>query len=357
MSNVDVLAALQKAAGKEYLLKEARPTLFIPTGIPTLDWVLGTPGIACGRTTIIRGAYSSGKSSLAYQIMAQAQAMGAMVALIETEYAVDRQWAERFGVDLDKVVLRQPPTLQVGIQLIDAMLATMEKLGPEHPLLIVWDTISQTAVDAEVKTDGSTVQVASHSRILSAWMRRIPFRLQHLQTALLLVNQTRQHIPVGYSPGGSRPTTTMIGETPLAYAASQMVLVEQGPKIRPDEKHSSHPTGVVMNFTVEKNKLAPPFRRGKVELNFDGSFNLVDAWFRMGEELDLFVRTGSWYTYKGRDTEGNEKEFKFQSTKFAGILAETDLIARINAEMEQRRHLEAVPLVDPEPGEEPALDA
>jgi len=274
---------------------------FIPTGIPTLDFIIGRPGIPVGRTTGFVGDPGVGKSSLVYSILAQTQKMGGVAVLSDTEIVLEKHRAQIVGLDTDKLVLFQGLQLEDTVPLIEDMIAHRNKVNSSALLCIAIDTISALASESDlsIKSDAMP-QPGFHSRYLSFAFRRLVHKLAASRTALVLVHQPRVKIAtMGYgSP------LTWIGKIPTTLYSSLIIQLNRFKNIKKGEEI----VGIEVLARCIRNKIAPPHRSCKFLIKFDSG---VDGISPILDILTLggnVIKKGGWYT----DLQG----VKFQACDF-----------------------------------------
>lgn len=245
-----------------------------PTGIRVLDHhIIGVGGLPYGRIVEMYGNESSGKTTMMNKMLAGCQADGGIAVLVETEHSYDPAWARLHGVNTDDLVLLQPDYLDGD----DGVLAVIEKVierVSDRPVLVALDSVASTPTKAEV-TDGVTgdLKIGEPARAWSKAMRILVGKLKGKDACLLLVNQTRTKIGVLYG----NPETTPGGNA-IKFYASVRLSVLHGSKI-------DSGGGREMTVMSTKNKVAPPYRKAKLRLDFDKGFN--DKWATLNLAKDL----------------------------------------------------------------------
>ncbi|MHB9003768.1 MAG: recombinase RecA [Coriobacteriia bacterium] len=254
----------------------------IPTGSLALDAALGIGGVPRGRIVEIFGPESSGKTTLALQILAEAQAIGGVVAFIDAEHALDPKYAAALGVDVDEILISQPDTGEQGLEICD-MLVRSGAID-----LIVIDSVAALVPRAEIEGEMGDQSVGLHARLMSQALRKLAGSLSKSNTTCIFINQLREKIGVMF---GSPETTT--GGRALKFFSTIRIDVRRIDSI----KQGTDIVGNRVRAKVVKNKVAPPFRQAEFDLMYGLGIskegNLVD----LGVEEGVVAKSGSWYTY------------------------------------------------------------
>lgn len=257
-------------------------TRVLHTGSVNLDTVLGIGGYPKGRMVEVYGAESTGKSTLALEAIAECQADGGSCAYVDTEHALDLLYSRNLGVNVDSLLLSQPTYGEEALEIINIMVRS----GMIE--LIVLDSVAALVPKAELEGESGDSHVGLQARLMSQAMRKLAGSLNHSNTTILFLNQTRSKIGVMYgSP------LTVSGGNALKFYASQRIqlnkIAVQGDKEKPE--------GIRVKAKIVKNKLAPPFRQAEFGIKFGKGID------RIGEVLDLSLadglisKSGSWYKY------------------------------------------------------------
>jgi recombination protein RecA len=307
-----VRQAVEKAVGDDVFDLTVEPTGYVSTGLPTVDYAIGRPGIPLGRLTVIRGEPATGKSSLLHAAIAAVQRVGGVAALLETEDALDFTRMRALGVDVDDLVLLHPRCVEQALDAIGALIDTIRSAAVGVPVLIGWDSVAATPTRAELTAEAGAPTMGLHARLLSQALRKYTPRIAREQVALVIVNQTRHRmVSLPYAD-----PTTMIAHLPLSFHATLIFDVRRVGVLR-GGRGGGPPTGIEMEVRVAKNKLAPPLRTASVQLDFTRGFDIPRAWLDLALAVGVVERRGSWY----RPTDGGPP---FQERAWA-----TDVLPRL----------------------------
>jgi recombination protein RecA len=256
----------------------------IPTGSLTLDKALGIGGVPRGRIMEIYGPESSGKTTLASHIIAEAQKMGGSCAFIDAEHAFDPNYAGDLGVDIDELLVSQPDTGEQALSICD----TLVRSGALD--VIVIDSVSALVPQAELEGDMGDTHVGLQARLMSQALRKLAGTINRTKTALIFINQIRMKIGVRF---GS-PETTSGGRALKFYCSVRMDIRRIGAV-----KDGSDVIGNKTRVRVKKNKVAPPFKDAEFDIIYGEGISALGELIDLGTEYDIIEKRGSWYSYDG----------------------------------------------------------
>ena len=264
----------------------------IPSGSIALDAALGVGGVPRGRIIEIYGPESSGKTTLALHVIANAQRTGGLAAFIDAEHALDPEYAKKLGVDTDALLVSQPDTGEQALEIAD-MLIRSGALD-----IIVIDSVAALVPRAEIEGEMGDSHVGLQARLMSQALRKITGALNSTGTTAIFINQLREKIGVMF---GSPETTT--GGKALKFYASVRLDVRRIETL----KDGSDPVGNRTRVKVVKNKVSPPFKQAEFDILYGQGISREGGLIDMGVEHGFVRKAGAWYTYDG-DQLGQGKE-------------------------------------------------
>ncbi|EHD13052.1 protein recA [Commensalibacter intestini A911] len=295
------LAQIERAFGKGSIMKMGeRPSIqveTISTGSIGLDIGLGIGGVPRGRVVEIYGPESSGKTTMALHIIAEAQKMGGTCAFIDAEHALDPGYARKLGVDIDNLLISQPDAGEQALEIVD----TLVRSGAIDVLVV--DSVAALVPRAELEGDMGDSHVGLHARLMSQALRKLTGSVSRSNTCLVFLNQIRQKIGVMF---GSPETTT--GGNALKFYASVRMDIRRIGQVKDKEEISGNQTRV----KIVKNKMAPPFRQVEFDIMYGEGISKTGELIDLGVKAGIVEKAGSWFSCDGqRIGQGRENVKQF----------------------------------------------
>ncbi|MDE3156408.1 MAG: recombinase RecA [Acidobacteriota bacterium] len=293
---------IEKQFGKGSIMRLGQkgaitPIAFIPTGALSIDYALGVGGMPRGRVIEIYGPESSGKTTLALQVIAEAQKRGGMAAFVDAEHALDPIYAQKLGVDVDNLLVSQPDNGEQALEIVEVLIRSG---GVD---VVVVDSVAALVPRSEIEGEMGEAQMGLQARLMSQALRKLTGVVSKSKTCLIFINQLREKIGVMF---GNPETTT--GGRALKFYASVRIDIRRIASI----KDGDQVVGGRTRVKVVKNKVAPPFREAEFDVMYGEGIS------RTGDLLDLAVdkriveKSGAWFSYDGeRLGQGRENVKQF----------------------------------------------
>ncbi|MBD3757149.1 MULTISPECIES: recombinase RecA [Microbacterium] len=313
------LAQIDRQFGKGSVMRlgsdDRAPVEVIPTGSIALDVALGVGGLPRGRIVEIYGPESSGKTTLTLHAIANVQRAGGIAAFVDAEHALDPDYAQKLGVDIDQLLVSQPDTGEQALEIAD-MLVRSGAID-----LVVIDSVAALVPKAEIEGEMGDSHVGLQARLMSQALRKLTGGLNQTNTTMIFINQLREKIGVFF---GS-PETTAGGKALKFYASVRL-------DIRRIEtlKDGTEAVGNRTRVKVVKNKMAPPFKQAEFDILYGVGISREGSLIDFGVEHGIVKKSGAWYTYDGEQLgQGKENARNF-------LLKNADIAAEIETKIKQK---------------------
>ena len=283
------LSQIERQFGKGAVMRmgdasAVRDVGFISTGSLGLDVALGIGGLPRGRVVEIYGPESSGKTTLTLEVVAQAQKEGGTAAFIDAEHALDPQYAEKIGVNVDELLVSQPDTGEQALEIADMIVRS----GAVD--VVVIDSVAALTPRAELEGEMGDSHVGLHARLMSQALRKLTANIKRSNTLVIFINQIRMKIGVMF---GSPETTT--GGNALKFYASVRLDIRRIGSIKKADEVIGNETRV----KVVKNKLAPPFKKVEFDILYGEGISRQGELIDLGVKHGMVEKAGAWYSYRG----------------------------------------------------------
>ena len=280
---------IEKQFGKGSIMRLGQkggvaPVEAIPTGALSIDYALGIGGVPRGRVVEVYGPESSGKTTLALQVIAQAQKLGGMAAFVDAEHALDAAYAQKLGVDLESLLVSQPDNGEQALEIVEVLIRSG---GVD---VVVVDSVAALVPRAEIEGEMGEAQMGLQARLMSQALRKLTGVVSKSKTSLIFINQLREKIGVMF---GNPETTT--GGRALKFYASVRIDIRRIGSI----KEGDAVIGGRTRVKVVKNKLAPPFREAEFDVMYGQGISREGDLLDLGVEHKVIDKSGAWFAYGG----------------------------------------------------------
>jgi len=316
-----VIAQIQKQFGEGAIMQmdgsHYTKVQGISTGAISLDLALGGVGIPKGRITELYGPESSGKTTLALHVIANAQRGGGVAAFIDAEHALETTWARKIGVDVNSMLVSQPDTGEQGLDITEMLIKS------NAVDIIVIDSVAALVPAAEVRGEMGATHVGLQARLMSQAMRKLTSVISKSKTSLIFINQIRMKIGVMFG----NPETTPGGNALKFYSSVRLDVR----RISTIKDSTGLAVGSRVRARVVKNKVAPPFKTAEFDIMFDRGISYEGDLIDLGIECDIIQKSGAWLNYgqmrlgQGRE---NAKNFLSGNPELAAEIKDKILVAK-----------------------------
>ena len=326
-----------KGAIMRFSSEDILPVETIPTGSLALDIALGVGGVPRGRIIEIFGHESSGKTTLALHIVAEAQKMGGTAAFVDVEHAIDPMYAKRIGVDMEHLLISQPDTGEQALEIVETLVRS------NAIDVVVVDSVAALTPQAEIEGEMGDAHVGLLPRLMSKALRKLSGVASKSKACIIFTNQIRQKIGVMFG----NPETTP-GGLALKFHASVRLEIRRAETL----KDGDEMVGNRVRVKVAKNKVAPPFTQAEFEMTFGEGISKIGDLLDVATDLDIIRKSGAWFSYnderlgQGRN---NSKEYLIQHPE---IIEEIEVKVRENLGIYAQSAPGSIAGVDPDASDE-----
>jgi recombination protein RecA len=280
---------IEKQFGKGSIMRlgqkgAIQPIDAIPTGAISIDYALGVGGVPRGRVIEVFGPESSGKTTLALQVIAEAQKLGGMAAFVDAEHALDAAYAQKLGVDVENLLVSQPDNGEQALEIVEVLIRSN---GVD---VVVVDSVAALVPKAEIEGEMGEAQMGLQARLMSQALRKLTGAVSKSKTCLIFINQLREKIGVMF---GNPETTT--GGRALKFYASVRMDIRRIASI----KDGDTVVGGRTRVKVVKNKVAPPFREAEFDVMYGEGISRTGDLLDLGVEKRIVEKSGAWFAYSG----------------------------------------------------------
>ena len=329
------LSHIEKQFGKGSIMtlgqhQASREVSVIKTGAVSLDLALGIGGVPRGRIVEVYGPESSGKSTLATHIVANCQKGGGVAAYIDAEHALDPAYAEKIGVDLNKLIISQPDSGEEALNIAE-MLARSNAVD-----LIVIDSVAALVPKSELEGEIGDAHVGLQARLMSQALRKLTSTLAKSNTCAIFINQIREKVGIMFG----NPETTTGGRALKFYSSIRMEIR----KVTGIKGADNSEIGNRVKVKVVKNKMAPPFRTAEFDILFNEGISRTGSIIDLGVDFGIIEKKGSWFSYNGEKLEQGREAVR---EKLKNDPSMTDELERLIFEkMSQKKPAEVAAAID-----------
>lgn len=322
------LAGVVKQASAELL---SDVSYYISTQAPTVDYIIGRPGVPAGKLTTIFGREASGKSTLGYHIMAETQRRGGLCILIDSEQRFPRDRAGLMGITAEDLVVIDGATAEMSFEAIEEMSADMHKDYPDLPVTFIYDSLAGSVPQKRMEAEIGSANVGTMAKLVSGILPRVKLKMAQSKHALVIVNQLRSRVQMLDPSDRSTyerikvmgKSQTMIAEWPLIFESALMLYVHSVSQLGADK---AQPTGLRSRVVNRKSGVAPrEMWFGEIDIDYMRGIDIAASHFDLMVKLGYLKQSSSWYEMAGVAK-------KFQRKDFADVMAQHPEIAVVCAE-------------------------